>query len=110
MSNITKAKKGNKEALIEIIEEYKVVIYKISMAILKNEDDACDAMQETLISICENIKTVKNEKYFKTWVTRIAMNQCYHIIRRQKVNKEKIEKAQNSFFSTEKEEQNIEKT
>lgn len=92
MSNIKKAIKGDKEAFIEVIEEYKVIMYKTAKAILRNEDDACDAIQESLINIYENIHTLKNEKYFKTWMTRIVINQCYHLVYKQRLNKEKIAK------------------
>lgn len=98
MSNIKLAINGNKEAFIKVIEEYKVPIYKTAKAILKDEDDACDAMQDALISMYENIATLKNEKYFKTWATRIVINQCYHFIKKQKINQEKIVKIQTQYF------------
>ena len=90
MSLISKSKKGNKEAFSMLIEEYKLPIYKTAKAILKNEDDVCDAIQETLISIYSNIKTLKDEKYFKTWAIRITINKCYDIIARNDVNNNNI--------------------
>ena len=83
MSDIKRAMNGDKQAFINIIEEHKIALYKVMKAILQNEDDVCDAMQETLIDIYENIHKLQKEKYFKTWATRIAINECYHIIRKQ---------------------------
>ena len=54
MSTISKAKNGDEEAFSELINQYKLEIYKTSKAILKNEDDVCDAIQETLISVYKN--------------------------------------------------------
>lgn len=92
MSIINEAKKGNNEAFVTLIEQYKIQMYKTAKAILKNEDDVCDAMQEALISCYKNIRGLKNEKYFKTWVIRITINKCYDIIEKNNVNNSKIEK------------------
>lgn len=92
MSIINEAKKGNNEAFVTLIEQYKIQMYKTAKAILKNEDDVCDAMQEVLISCYKNIRGLKNEKYFKTWVIRITINKCYDIIEKNSVNNSKIEK------------------
>lgn len=92
MSIIAQIKKGDKEAFAELIEEYKLPIYKTAKAILKDEDDVCDAIQDTALSIYKNISNLKNEKYFKTWIIRITINKCYDIIAKNKLNSEKEEK------------------
>jgi len=94
MSIITQIKNGDEEVFAELIEQYKLPIYKTAKAILKDEDDVCDAIQDTALSIYKNIKNLKNEKYFKTWVIRITINKCYDIIAKRKLNDEKILKVQ----------------
>lgn len=98
MSIITQIKKGDQQAFEELIEEYKLPIYKTAKAILKDEDDVCDAIQDTCLSVYRNINSVKNEKYFKTWVIRITINKCYDIISKHKLNDEKIVKIQSSML------------
>ena len=92
MSIIAQIKKGDKEAFAQLIEEYKLTIYKTAKAILKDEDDVCDAIQDTALSIYKSISNLKNEKYFKTWVIRITINKCYDIIAKNRLNSEKMEK------------------
>ena len=46
------------------------------------------------MSIYKNIQNIKNEKYFKTWVIRITINKCYDILKKHKLNNEKMLKAQ----------------
>lgn len=92
MSIIARVKKGDEEAFAELIEEYKLQIYKTAKAILKDEDDVCDAIQDTALSIYKNINNLKNEKYFKTWVIRITINKCYDIIVKHRLNNEKVSK------------------
>ena len=92
MSTITQIKKGDQDAFSDLIDEYKLQIYKTAKAILKDEDDVSDAIQDTCLSIYKNIGNLKNEKYFKTWVIRITINKCYDIIAKRKLNSEKNEK------------------
>lgn len=110
MSIISKAKNGDKKAFTMLIEENKVSIYKTALAIMKNEDDACDAMQEALLSIYENLQSLKNNKHFKTWAIRIVINKCYHIINKNKLNSEKIEKVKSEYALNDCYEDNTEKT
>ena len=100
MSIITQIKKGDQQAFEELIEEYKLPIYKTAKAILKDEDDVCDAIQDTCLSIYRNINSVKNEKYFKTWVIRITINKCYDIIEKYKMNDKKISMIQSNMLET----------
>lgn len=100
MSIIAEVKKGNEEAFSQLIEEYKLSIYKTAKAILKDEDDVCDALQDTCLSIYKNIGNLKSEKYFKTWVIRITINKCYDIIQKYKLNAEKIAKVQTNPLET----------
>lgn len=46
------------------------------------------------MSIYKNIQNLKNEEYFKTWVIRITINKCYDILKKHKLNNEKMLKAQ----------------
>ena len=96
MSIITQIKNGDEEAFAKLIEEYKLPIYKTAKAILKDEDDVCDAIQDTALSIYKNISNLKNEKHFKTWVIRITINKCYDIITKHRLNDEKVLKVQSS--------------
>lgn len=92
MSIINEAKKGNNEAFVTLIEQYKTQMYKTAKAILNNEEDVCDAIQEALMSAYKNIQTLNQEKYFKTWLIRITINKCYDIIEKNNINNTKIEK------------------
>lgn len=92
MSIIKKAQNGDISSFEALIEMQKVQMYKTAKAILKNEDDVCDAIQETLISAYKNIANLKNENYFKTWIIRITINKCYDLIQKNNLNSEKNEK------------------
>lgn len=81
---IEKAVSGDSEAFIELIGQYKTSFYKIAFSILGNDNDVADAIQETILSCFQNITSLKNPEYFKTWATRILINKCNDIIRQNK--------------------------
>lgn len=78
-SNISKAKDGNKEAFIELIEENITSIYRVARGILSAEEDIEDAIQNTILLAFKNIKTLKKEEYFKTWLIKILINESNKI-------------------------------
>lgn len=81
MKNLVKqAKRGNKDAFSELIQINKVNMYKVARAILYNDEDVSDAIQDTILICWEKLNTLKNNEYFKTWMTRILINNCYKII------------------------------
>lgn len=84
MNDIEKAINGDIEAFNRIILENKTRFYKTAILILKNEQDAYDAIQETLISIYKNISNLKSANNFPSWSKRILLNKCYDIIQKNK--------------------------
>lgn len=97
MDNLTLARKGDKEAFSKLILEIKIKLYKTGMAILKNDDDVCDALQETLINAYKKITTLKKPEHFNTWIIRIMINNCYEIIRKNKRISKITEKMQQNI-------------
>lgn len=78
---IHKARNHDKEAFVQLMKECGPGMYKVAKAILKNDADVADAMQETALTCWEKIDTLKNDRYFKTWMTRILINHCNRILR-----------------------------
>lgn len=81
---IAKAKGRDKDAFIELIELYTQDMYKVALAILMNDQDVADAIQDTILTCWEKMYTLKCNRYFKTWLTRILINHCYDILKKQK--------------------------
>lgn len=81
---VKKAKTHDKEAFSQLMKEAGKSMYKVAKAILKNDDDVADAMQETALSCWEKIETLQKEEYFKTWLMRILINHCNTIYRKKR--------------------------
>lgn len=88
---VKKAKNGNEEALMTILELMNEEFFRMAIIKLKNEEDVQDAIQETKIIIYNNIKSLKENKYFKTWAIRILINECNKIYLRKKKDFDNIE-------------------
>lgn len=84
MSDLEKAINGDKEAFSRVIIQNKESMYKTAIVILKNEDDAYDALQDALIKMYRNIQNLQNIETFKFWSRRIIVNCCYDIIKKNK--------------------------
>ena len=76
---VSKAKKGNGKAFTQLIEENLKSIYRVAKGILNNEEDIEDAIQNTILKAYSNIKTLRNEELFKTWLIKILINECNKI-------------------------------
>ena len=81
---IRKAKKGDKDAFCRLMDEQVQCMYKVAFSYLKKDEDAADAIQDTILSCYENLKSLKQNKYFKTWMIRILINKCKDILQRKK--------------------------
>ena len=79
---VTAAKNGDKEAFVQLIRMNKQSLYKAAWVYLRNEQDIADALQNTILSCYEKIQGLREVKYFKTWLMRILMNECYNICRK----------------------------
>ena len=74
----------NKKQFTAQVLEAEKSLYHIAKSILKNDDDCADAMQNAILHAFEKLHTLRNEMYFKTWLTRILINECNYIIRSRK--------------------------
>lgn len=81
---VIKARDHDKEAFEDLMQAYAQSMYKVAKAILKNDEDVLDAMQETALTCWEKIGTLKQERYFKTWLIRILINHCNEICRQRR--------------------------
>lgn len=85
---IRKAKKGDREAFTEAILLIQDDLFNYAYARVNNIEDANDILQETILHAFKHIKKLKEEKYFKTWIIRILINQSkQHFREKYKHNK-----------------------
>ena len=64
--------------------ESEGMLYRVAASLLPGEADRMDAMQETALKAWQNRQTLREEARFSAWITRILMNECRNVYRRQK--------------------------
>ncbi len=74
----------NKEQFTAEVLNAEKGLYHIAKAILKNDEDCADAMQNAILSGYSKLNTLRKEAFFRTWITRILINECYQMLRNKK--------------------------
>lgn len=80
---LKKAKRGDSDAFCRLMDQHMNGMYKIAHSYLHNDEDAADAIQDTILSCFENLHSLKQNRYFKTWLTRILINKCKDILEKR---------------------------
>jgi len=78
-------------SLPELYERYSKDIFRYSFSILKNEDDAKDAVQEVFVTYAENESSFKRHCSYKTWLLVLTRNYCFNKTKSKGFNNESLE-------------------
>ena len=78
---LKRVKSRDGEAFVTLMQENMKGMYKVAIAIVCNDEDAADAIQDTILTCWEKLHTLRREEYFKSWLTRILINKCNDILR-----------------------------
>lgn len=71
----------NKNEFAEQVTAAEATLYHISKSILKNDCDCSDAVQEAILTAYSKLHSLRDDRFFKTWLCRILINECYRICR-----------------------------
>ena len=72
-----------KEELGALIIDSERHMYVTARAILSDDEDCADAIQETIVKAFSKINSLKQDAYAKTWLIRILINECYKVLRQK---------------------------
>ncbi|OAB41648.1 sigma-70 family RNA polymerase sigma factor [Paenibacillus glacialis] len=81
---IDKARSGDDKAFLELFQVYESDIYRTAFVYVKNQSDALDVVQETAYRSFKSVKNLKEAKYFKTWLIKIAISCSIDLLRKRK--------------------------
>ncbi len=74
----------DKETFAGLVIDSTDSLYRVSKSILKNDADCEDAVSEAIVKAFGNLASLKKDKHAKTWLTRILINECFHIRKQRK--------------------------
>ncbi|APM37679.1 RNA polymerase sigma factor [Clostridium kluyveri] len=73
----------NKDTFIDNVLKANSTLYHVSKSILTHEQDCEDAVQGAILKAYNKLGTLKKEQYFRTWLIRILINECYSLKRKE---------------------------
>ncbi|MCC8049257.1 MAG: sigma-70 family RNA polymerase sigma factor [Clostridiales bacterium] len=73
-----------KDQLGSLIIASEDSLYHVAKTLLREDADCADAIQEAIVSAFTKLHTLRSDEFAKTWLTRILINECYDILRKQK--------------------------
>ena len=74
----------DRERFIAEIEACSGMLYRVAWSILRNNADCEDALQDAALRAWEKRGRLRDERFFRTWITRILINACYDTQRKRR--------------------------
>ena len=81
---VARAQAGSKSAFGELYERHRTRIYHPAFRILRNVQDAEDAVQRSFQRAFTNLGKFRGDSAFATWMTRIAINEALMMLRQRR--------------------------
>ena len=74
----------DKDTFARQVTDLQGSLYRVAASYLRGESDRLDAVSEAITRAWEKRHTLRDERLFRTWITRILIRECVNIQRRQK--------------------------
>lgn len=84
LSIVDRVLAGDTQAFEEIVRRHQQRVYRTTLAVTSNQEDAEEAAQETFLNAYQHLGQFQREARFTTWLTRIAINEGLQVLRKRK--------------------------
>src|ERR1700723_879208 len=81
---VTAARLGDSQAFEELVFRHKQKVLGMAQRITNNHEDAEDVAQESFHKAFLHLDNFQEKSRFSTWLTRIAMNEAFILLRRRR--------------------------
>jgi RNA polymerase sigma-70 factor (ECF subfamily) len=81
---VVATKLGDPQAFEELVLRYRQKVVAVALRITNNREDAEDVTQESFTKAFLHLNTFQEKSQFSTWLTRIAMNEAFMLLRRRR--------------------------
>ena len=73
---VERAQRGDRDAYEQLAREAASRLHHVALRITRNVDDADDALQQTLVSIWRDLRSLRDPDRFEAWTYRILVRHC----------------------------------
>jgi len=81
---VAATKRGDSRAFEELVLRHKQRVLAVAQRITNNWEDAEDVAQESFYKAFLHLDGFQEKSRFSTWLTRIAMNEAFMLLRRRR--------------------------
>lgn len=81
---IAAAIQGDRLALQQLLKSEKEKLYRMAYTYVRNEEEALEVFQQTVLQAIESVHQLRNPTYFSTWLTRICINKALAVLKKNK--------------------------
>ncbi len=81
---VARAQAGDLPAFEELVSKYQREVYGLACRIVSDTEEAKDLAQQAFVQAFVHIRNFRQQAQFRTWLFRIAMNQCYNYLKSKK--------------------------
>jgi RNA polymerase sigma-70 factor (ECF subfamily) len=81
---VARAREGDQEAFRVLVERYQGRAHRLALRVLRDEEQARDAVQDAFLKVHSNLGRFENRSSFYTWLYRLVMNVCLDAKRRDR--------------------------
>src|SRR5258708_32246586 len=67
---------GERRAFEPLVRRHERRVFRVTLAILGNVEDAEDGMQDTVVKAFRHVGEFRKEARVTTWLTRVALNEA----------------------------------
>jgi RNA polymerase sigma-70 factor (ECF subfamily) len=81
---VARAARGEAAAIRALMQRYNRRLFRIARSILRDDENAEDALQSAYLSAFRSLSDFRAESSFATWLTRIVINEALGLARKRK--------------------------
>ena len=78
---VAQAQEGDLPAFEELVKKYQREVYGLACRMVSDAEEARDLAQQAFLQAFIHIKSFRRDAQFRTWLFRIAINQCYNFLK-----------------------------
>lgn len=74
----------DEQRFTDAVRQYQKLLFHIAYAMLHNEQDCADAVQQALLNAWRTRNKLRNQQAVKAWLSCILINECNSLLRKRK--------------------------
>ena len=64
------------ESFMRVYQTFRLTVFGVAFNYTKNNEDACDIVQEVFIKFLSSKNTFNGDEHIKAWLIRVTINEC----------------------------------